>query len=127
MQEVKQAWQKASIYEQGIPDRAQRQKGSTQKLELARNVKGNKKGFYKYSISKRKAKENMCPLLTGARNLIAKDIKKTKELSAFLASVFYGQLDIHKSMEPDEMTLRVPDDWKKANITPIFRKENPRR
>ena len=58
-------------------------------LELARNVKGNKKGFYKYSISKRKAKENMCPLLTGARNLIAKDIKKTKELSACLASVFY--------------------------------------
>lgn len=58
-------------------------------LKPARNVKGIKKGFYKYSISKRKAKENMCPLLTGAQNLIAKDIKKTKELSAFLASVFY--------------------------------------
>lgn len=55
-------------------------------LKLARNVNSNKKGHYKHSISKRKAKENVP---TAHRSMECKDIKKTKELGAFLASVFY--------------------------------------
>lgn len=54
-------------------------------LNLARGVKGNKKGFYKYINSKRKSRENMGQLLNGAGELVARDMEKAKVLSVFFA------------------------------------------
>lgn len=39
-------------------------------LNLAKDVKGNRKGFYKYTCSKRKTRENMASLLNGAGPLL---------------------------------------------------------
>jgi len=38
-------------------------------------IKGNKKGFYRYSSSKRKTRENVGVLLNGAGDPVAKDTK----------------------------------------------------
>lgn len=40
------------------------------KLNLARDIKDNKKGFYRYVGDKRKVKENVGPLLNKMRDLV---------------------------------------------------------
>ncbi|CAM5150605.1 unnamed protein product [Natator depressus] len=148
-------------------------------LQLARGVKSNKKGFFRYVGNKKKAKESVGPLLNEGGNLVTEDVEKANVLNAFFASVFTNKvssqtaalgitawgvdgqpsvekevvrdylekLDVHKSMGPDELHPRVlkelaaviaeplaiifenswrmgevPDDWKKANVVPIFKK-----
>ncbi|CAM2095472.1 unnamed protein product [Caretta caretta] len=148
-------------------------------LQLARDVKSNKKGFFRYVGNKKKAKESVDPLLNEGGNLVTEDVEKANVLNAFFASVFTNKvssqtaalgitkwgrdgqpsveievvrdylekLDVHKSMGPDELhprvlkelvaviaeplaiifenswrTGEVPDDWKKANVVPIFKK-----
>lgn len=56
-----------------------------------REVKGIKKGFYRYSSSKRKIQENVGPLINGARNVVKKDMEKAKLLHAFFTSVSTGK------------------------------------
>lgn len=47
-------------------------------MNLARDMRGNKKGFYKYIISKRKPRECVSPLLNGTKNLVMKAAEKAK-------------------------------------------------
>ncbi|GAB0203755.1 mitochondrial enolase superfamily member 1 [Grus japonensis] len=151
-------------------------------LKLARDVKGNKKDFFKYISSKRKTRENVGPLLNEVGALVMEDTEKAELLNAAFASVFtakvgpqetqtlevgekvlrkedlplveedwvrehLGKLDIHRSMGPDGMhprvlreledviarllaiiferswrTGEVPEDWRKANVTLVFKK-----
>ncbi|CAM5082368.1 unnamed protein product [Natator depressus] len=148
-------------------------------LQLARDVKSNKKGFFKYVSNKKKVKESVGPLLNEGGNLVTEDVEKANVLNAFFAFVFRNKvssqttalgstawggsdqpsvekevvrdylekLDVHKSMGPDALHLRVLkeladviaeplaiifekswrsgevlDDWKKANVVPIFKK-----
>ncbi|CAM5102330.1 unnamed protein product [Eretmochelys imbricata] len=148
-------------------------------LQLARDVKSNKKGFFRYVSNKKKVKESVGPLLNEGGNLVTEDAEKANVLNAFFASVFTNKvssqttalgstawgvgdqpsvekevvrdylekLDVHKSMGPDALHPRVlkeladviaeplaiifenswrsgevPDDWKKANVVPIFKK-----
>ncbi|GAB0190597.1 mitochondrial enolase superfamily member 1 [Grus japonensis] len=151
-------------------------------LNLAREVKDNKKCFFRYTNSKRKTRENVSLLLNEVGALVMEDTEKAELLNAFFASVFtvkagsqesqtleagekvwrkedfplveedrirdhLGKYDTHKSMGPDGMhpqVLReltdviakplsiiferswrrgeVPKDWRKANVTPVFKK-----
>ncbi|CAM5084468.1 unnamed protein product [Eretmochelys imbricata] len=148
-------------------------------LQLARDVKSNKKGFFRYVSNKKKVKESVGPLLNEGGNLVTEDVEKANVLNAFFASVFTNKvssqttalgstawgggdqpsvekevvwdylekLDEHKSRGPDALHLRVlkeladviaeplaiifenswrsgevPQDWKKANVVPIFKK-----
>ncbi|CAM5150489.1 unnamed protein product [Natator depressus] len=148
-------------------------------LQLARDVKNNKKDFFRYVSNKKKVKENVGPLLNEGGNLVTEDVEKANVLNAFFASVFTNKvssqttalgstawgggdqpseekevvrdylekLDVHNSMGPDALHPRVlkeladviaeplaiifenswrsgevPDNWKKANVVPIFKK-----
>ncbi|GAB0187214.1 mitochondrial enolase superfamily member 1 [Grus japonensis] len=165
----------------GIVDAARKTKAYLE-LNLARDVKDNKKGFFKYISSKRKTRENVDRLLNDVGALVTEDTEKAELLNAAFASVFtakaspqesqtlevrekvwrkedfplveedqagnhLGKLDIHKSMGPDGIhpqvlreltdviakplsiiferswrTGKVPEDWKKDNVTPVFKK-----
>ena len=56
-------------------------------LSLAKKVKDNNKGFLKYVISKRKARENVCLLLNEVSALVTNVTEKEDILNAFFASV----------------------------------------
>ncbi|CAM5168179.1 unnamed protein product [Natator depressus] len=148
-------------------------------LQLARDVKSNKKGFFRYVSNEKKVKESVGSLLNEGGNLVTEDVEKDNVLNAFFASVFMNKvssqttalgstawgggdqlsaekevvrdylekLDVHKSTGPDALHPRVLkelvdviaeplavifenswrsgevlEDWKKANVVPIFKK-----
>ena len=70
-------------------------------LNLSRDVKGNKKGFYKYVNSKRKSRENMGLLLNGEGEQATNDMEKTEVLNAFFASVFTGKMSLQECQIPE--------------------------
>ena len=56
-------------------------------LNLARDVKDNKKQFYRYIGRKRQAKESVPPLMKGKGELASSDMEKAEVLSECFASV----------------------------------------
>jgi len=54
--------------------------------------KNNKKGFFNYISSKRKARDNVGPLLNEAGVLATEDREKAELLNAFFVSVFTPRL-----------------------------------
>ncbi|GAB0185471.1 mitochondrial enolase superfamily member 1 [Grus japonensis] len=54
-------------------------------LNLARDVKDNNKGFFKYNSSERKTRENVDPLLNEVGVLVMEDMETVDLLNAFFA------------------------------------------
>jgi len=59
-------------------------------LNLARDMKDNKKGFYRYIGKKEQTKESVPPLMKGNGELASSDIEKAEVLNECFASVFTG-------------------------------------
>ncbi|KAK4823601.1 hypothetical protein QYF61_003801 [Mycteria americana] len=89
-------------------------------LNLAAAVKDNKKHFFKYISSKRRAKENLQPLVDGGGNTMIKDEEKAEVLNAFFASVFNSRASCSLGTQP----LELEDRDGVQNGAPIIRGGN---
>ncbi|GAB0189216.1 mitochondrial enolase superfamily member 1 [Grus japonensis] len=70
---------------------ATRKAKARMELNLARDVKDNKKGFFYFISSKRKTRENVGLLLNEVDTLVTEDTEKVELLNAFFASVFTAE------------------------------------
>ncbi|KAK4821004.1 hypothetical protein QYF61_010735 [Mycteria americana] len=75
-------------------------------LNLATAVKDNKKCFYKYISNKRRAKENLHPLLDMKGNIVTKDEEKARVLNATFTSVFNSKTSCSPGTQPPELEDR---------------------
>ncbi|GAB0199162.1 mitochondrial enolase superfamily member 1 [Grus japonensis] len=57
-------------------------------LNLAKDVKGNKKSFYRYISDKRKTRENVGPLQKEMGDLVTQDMEEAEVLNNVFASAF---------------------------------------
>jgi len=80
-------------------------------LNLARDVKDNKKGFFKYVISGQKTRENVGRLLNKVDALLTEHTEKVELLNTFFASVFTAKAcpQASQSLDIREETWRKED------------------
>ncbi|KAK4823236.1 hypothetical protein QYF61_000096 [Mycteria americana] len=88
-------------------------------LSLAAAVKDNKKHFFKYISSKRRAKENLQPLVDRGGNTVTRDEEKAEVLNAFFASVFNSRANCSLGTQPLDLEDRDGDQ----NGAPIIQGE----
>ncbi|KAK4821892.1 hypothetical protein QYF61_004408 [Mycteria americana] len=74
---------------------------------LERDVKGNKKSFYRYVGDKRKTRENVGPLQKETGDLVTQDMEQAEVLNDFFASVFTGKCSSHTT----QVTEGKGRDW----------------
>ncbi|GAB0189098.1 mitochondrial enolase superfamily member 1 [Grus japonensis] len=101
------AWEEYRETVRAARDQARKAK-ALMEISLARDVKDNKKSFYRYVSDKRKARENVGPLQNETGDLVTQNMEKAEVLNDFFASVFTGKCLSH--------TAQVTEgrDWENA-------------
>ncbi|PKU36536.1 rna-directed dna polymerase from mobile element jockey- hypothetical protein [Limosa lapponica baueri] len=87
------AWEDYRETVRAARDQVKKAKAQTE-LNLARDIKGNKKNFYKYVRDKGKTREDVGPLRK-EKELVTQDMEKAEVLNDFFASVFTGKGSNH--------------------------------
>ncbi|GAB0194936.1 hypothetical protein GRJ2_001958900 [Grus japonensis] len=88
------AWEEYRETVQAARDQVRKAKALIE-LNLARDVKDNKKSFYRYVSEKRRTRENVGPLRNETGDLVTQDMEKAEVLNNFFASVFTGKCLSH--------------------------------
>jgi len=84
-------------------------------LNLARNIKVNKRSFYRYISDKRKTGENVSPLCKETGDLITQDTEKTEVANHFFASVITGKCSSHTAQVADSKGR----DWENEELPTV--------
>ena len=85
-------------------------------LMLATVLWDNKTCFYKHINNKKRAKENLHPLLGAGGNTAIKDEEQAEVLSAFFASVFNSQTSYSQGTQPPVLEDREGEQNKPSII-----------
>ena len=73
---------------------------------MARDVKDNKKGFYRYISRRRQAKKSVPPLINKNGQLVSSDMGKAEVLKKCFASVFTGgPAPPHVCQDPEALAV----------------------
>ncbi|GAB0176277.1 hypothetical protein GRJ2_000092900 [Grus japonensis] len=78
-------------------------------ISLARDVKDNKKSFYRYVSDKRKMRENVDPLWKETGDLVTRNMEKAEVLNDFFASVFTGKSLSHTAQVTEGRDWENPE------------------
>ena len=92
-------------------------------LNLARDVKNNKKTFYRYIGQKRQAKTGVPSLVNLKGELASMDEEKAEVLNEFFALVFTGGQDSSLSHVPEPCTPKPPGGDQGGKSPPTVRAE----
>ena len=84
-------------------------------MNLARDMKSNRKSFYRYISSKKKARINVGLLLNVARNLVSKGMQKAEILNVFFTLVFTYLNCLNVSQAP----VSCGKVWNKDDLSPV--------
>ncbi|GAB0189774.1 mitochondrial enolase superfamily member 1 [Grus japonensis] len=84
-------------------------------ISLARDVKDNKKSFYRYISDKRRTRENVGPLRNETGDHITRDMEKAEVLNDFFASVFTGKCLSHTA----QVAKGKGRDWENAELPTV--------
>ncbi|GAB0208941.1 hypothetical protein GRJ2_003359800 [Grus japonensis] len=103
------AWEEHREIVQAARDQVRKAK-APRELNLARDIEGNKKSFYRYVSDKRKTRENVGPLWNEKRDLVTQDMEKAEVLNDFFALVFTGKGSSHTV----QVTEGKGRDWENA-------------
>ncbi|GAB0176056.1 hypothetical protein GRJ2_000070800 [Grus japonensis] len=102
------AWEEYRETVQAARDQVRKAKALIE-LNLARDVKGNKKSFYRYVSDKRKTRKNVGPLQKETGDLVTQDMEKAEVLNKFFASVFTSKCSSHTA----QVAEGKGRDWEK--------------
>jgi len=117
MEKRQVAWEEYREIVQVAREQVRRAKVLTE-LNLVRDVKGNKKAFYRYVSDRRQTRENVGPLWKEAGDLVTQDVEKAEMLNDCFASIFNSKCSSHTT----QVAEGKGRDWENEE-TPTVRED----